>query len=196
MLARELSSCEGSLLSFKRFQNEILNVTLLLRQACPSEARPPGASTNRSFYSDVVAEFMSTDPDAIVGRLSSQQTASHFSIEIDQLRAWKREIEILRCAFAEAGPMAQTWSVLLETPLLRLGKRWTLSSSPRESLQSLNSKSAAARMKPAIASKSRSGNQPAALLSGNRPLVHVLTEALASDYAYRSGGSKKQAKSG
>ena len=81
------------------------------------------ASTNRSFYSDVVAEFMSADPDAIVGRLSSQQAASHFSIEIDQLRAWKREIEILRCAFAEAGPIAQTWSVLLETPLLRLGKR-------------------------------------------------------------------------
>ena len=45
-----------------------------------------------------------------------------------------------------------------------------------------------------LALKSRSGNQPAALLSGNRPLVHVLTEALASDYACRSGGSKKQAK--
>ena len=33
--------------------------------------------------------------------------------------------------------------------------------------------------------KSRSGTRPAALLSGNRPLVHVLTESLAADQAKR-----------
>src|SRR5271157_5280035 len=103
MLARKLSSCEGSPLSFKRFQNEILNVTFLSAPSLSFRGETSRASTNRSFYSDVVAEFMSTDPDAIVGRLSSRQAASHFAIEIDQLRAWKREIEILRCAFAEAG---------------------------------------------------------------------------------------------
>jgi hypothetical protein len=36
-----------------------------------------------------------------------------------------------------------------------------------------------------LALKSRSAADPAALLSGNRPLVHVLTEALASDSASR-----------
>lgn len=42
--------------------------------------------------------------------------------------------------------------------------------------------------------KSRSGDRPAALLSGNRPLVHVLTEALAADAAARGATSKAQAK--
>jgi hypothetical protein len=45
-----------------------------------------------------------------------------------------------------------------------------------------------------LALKSRSGTRPAALLSGNRPLVHVLTEALASDSASRSEMTKAQAK--
>ena len=45
-----------------------------------------------------------------------------------------------------------------------------------------------------LALKSRSGTRPAALLSGNRPLVHVLTEALATDRAARTGESKAAAK--
>jgi hypothetical protein len=45
-----------------------------------------------------------------------------------------------------------------------------------------------------LALKSRSGDRPAALLSGNRPLVHVLTEALATDAAARGAVSKAQAK--
>jgi hypothetical protein len=45
-----------------------------------------------------------------------------------------------------------------------------------------------------LALKSRSGKSPAALLSGNRPLVHVLTEALAIDRAARTNTSKASAK--
>ena len=45
-----------------------------------------------------------------------------------------------------------------------------------------------------LALKSRTGTRPAALLSGNRPLVHVLTEALATDRAVRTGKSKAAAK--
>jgi hypothetical protein len=45
-----------------------------------------------------------------------------------------------------------------------------------------------------LALKSRSGTCPAALLSGNRPLVHVLTEALATDRAARTGEPKAAAK--
>ena len=45
-----------------------------------------------------------------------------------------------------------------------------------------------------LALKSRSGSRPGALLSGNRPLVHVLTEALATDRAARTGESKSAAK--
>jgi hypothetical protein len=293
---------------------------------------------------------MRADSDAIIGQLSSRQAASHFSVEIDQMRAWKREIEILRRAFIEVGPVAQSWSILLETPLLRLGKRLdavilapgiiaviefkigsgaydnthrtqtdyyafslrdfheasqkrlivpilcsenalplpisisvadgvaalllTNHETLGQALVSLGQKcnsncpaldalsfdlspyrptptiveaaqalyaghqiadigrgdaadselqAAADVLQAVVASaevnrqrticfvtgapgagktllgldlalKSRSGDQPAALLSGNRPLVHVLTEALASDFASRLGGSKKQAK--
>ena len=45
-----------------------------------------------------------------------------------------------------------------------------------------------------LALKSRSSSSPAALLSGNRPLVHVLTEALAIDQAARTKISKASAK--
>jgi hypothetical protein len=45
-----------------------------------------------------------------------------------------------------------------------------------------------------LALKGRSGMRPAALLSGNRPLVHVLTEALAADSAFRTGKPKSQTK--
>ena len=45
-----------------------------------------------------------------------------------------------------------------------------------------------------LALKSQSGTRPGALLSGNRPLVHVLTEALATDRAARTGKSKAAAK--
>ena len=45
-----------------------------------------------------------------------------------------------------------------------------------------------------LALKSRSTSSPGALLSGNRPLVHVLTEALAVDAAARTGKSKTAAK--
>lgn len=45
-----------------------------------------------------------------------------------------------------------------------------------------------------LALKSRSGTRPAALLSGNRPLVHVLTEALAEDSAARGAMTKTEAR--
>lgn len=45
-----------------------------------------------------------------------------------------------------------------------------------------------------LALKSRLGTCPAALLSGNRPLVHVLTEALATDSAARNALTKAAAK--
>lgn len=45
-----------------------------------------------------------------------------------------------------------------------------------------------------LALRSRSGSRPAALLSGNRPLVHVLTESLAADHAHRTGETKAKAR--
>ena len=39
------------------------------------------------------------------------------------IRAWEREIELLRNALAETGAKALGWNILIEVPLLRLGKR-------------------------------------------------------------------------
>ncbi len=77
----------------------------------------------RSFFASSVREFMRVDTDAIIGRLSQKHVAFHPSAEADQVLAWQREIEILRNTFNGMRPRADEWSIMLEVPLLRLGKR-------------------------------------------------------------------------
>lgn len=77
----------------------------------------------RSFYSDEVAGFLRTTTDTIVGRLSTRHVAFHASAEAEQVRAWEREIEILKMSLREVGERAERWSILIEVPLLRLAKR-------------------------------------------------------------------------
>ncbi len=81
---------------------------------------PPTLS--RAFYAASVVEFLADTVDAIIGRLTTRQSV-YFATERDQLHAWTREIEILRETFTQMGPSCATWSILLEIPLLRLGKR-------------------------------------------------------------------------
>ncbi len=89
------------------------------------EASPIQASDaiGRSFYSSKVLEFLNSEADLIVGRLSKHHVAFHAAAEAEQIRAWVREIEILRQTFEMVGVRSHEWSILLETPLLRLGKR-------------------------------------------------------------------------
>ena len=83
-----------------------------------------GASgSSRSFHSASVTGFLGADAKAIVGQLSSRHVAFHAAAEAEQIRAWEREIELLRDAFGEVDVAANDWSILLEVPLLRLGKR-------------------------------------------------------------------------
>jgi hypothetical protein len=77
----------------------------------------------RAFYAASVREFLLTSPNSVIGVLSRRHVGFHRNAEAEQVRAWEREIEILRQAFAEVGPQAETWSLLIEIPLLRLGKR-------------------------------------------------------------------------
>ena len=79
--------------------------------------------TFRSFYSGTVCQFLAADPSAIVGQLSSRHVAFHRAAEAEQVRAWEREISLLQTALLEQGDAAQDRSLLLEVPLLRLGKR-------------------------------------------------------------------------
>lgn len=79
--------------------------------------------SGRSFYSAKVNEFLQTSSDAVIGRLSSRHVAFHASAEAEQVRAWASEIELLKLAFTEVGSQSADWWLLLEVPLLRLGKR-------------------------------------------------------------------------
>lgn len=258
-----------------------------MKQIDPQKSERTPGRAQRAFYAAGVPDFLATNPATIVGQLSSRHVAFHASAEAEQIRAWEREIELLREALVALGHTAETWQLLIEAPLLRLGKRLdavlfdgvaellfsngqtltdalrlvaegsdpsamatdaaTFDHSPyrptptiveaaqalyaghqiadigrgdaadaelqaaADRLQSIAAQAERDRAKiicfvtgaPGagktllgldLALKSRSGDRPAALLSGNRPLVHVLTEALATDSALRGATTKAAAK--
>lgn len=72
---------------------------------------PPVARSRmqgRSFYAAAAHEFLAADPTAIVGQLSSRHVAFHASAEAEQIRAWEREITLLRSAFTDLGQAPAT----------------------------------------------------------------------------------------
>jgi len=75
-----------------------------------------------SFWSGTVADFLRTPMSEITGSLAMAQIR-HFRVSAaQQLHAWEVTISMLRPALA-AIPQAETWHILLEYPMLRLGKR-------------------------------------------------------------------------
>ncbi len=75
-----------------------------------------------SFWSGTVQVFLDTPSDSITGALAVAQIR-HFRInETQQLRAWEASIALLRAALAPL-PQAEAWHILLEYPMLRLGRR-------------------------------------------------------------------------
>ncbi len=76
----------------------------------------------QSFWSGSVKDFLATPAGAVIGVLAEAQMR-HFRInEVQQLRAWEESISLLRAAFAAQSCM-QDWWLLLEYPMLRLGRR-------------------------------------------------------------------------
>ena len=74
-----------------------------------------------SFWSGSVANFLGTPPANVTAALAEAQIR-HFRInEAQQLRAWEAGIAMLRAALDWPG--AARWHVLLEYPMLRLGRR-------------------------------------------------------------------------
>ena len=67
------------------------------------------------------AQFLETPRDAIVAILAAAQIRHFRTNEVQQLRAWEISIDLLQAALTEQ-PMCDAW-VLLEYPLLRLGRR-------------------------------------------------------------------------
>ena len=76
----------------------------------------------RSPWSTTVETFLDTPCETITGALAVAQIR-HFRInETQQLRAWEASIAMLRTALASL-PEARAWHILLEFPMLRLGRR-------------------------------------------------------------------------
>ncbi|HUA76579.1 MAG TPA: DUF2075 domain-containing protein [Acetobacteraceae bacterium] len=72
--------------------------------------------------SAIVATFLADDPAAIAARLAAAQLRHFRLTEPAALAAWDITITVLRSALA-AIPAARNWRLLLEYPLLRLGRR-------------------------------------------------------------------------
>lgn len=77
----------------------------------------------RSFFASSVSEFLGTSTEAIVGQLATRVGLEHSGDEAQQIRAWRGQIEILKAAFHVIGSRSTEWGILLELPLLRLGRR-------------------------------------------------------------------------
>jgi hypothetical protein len=75
-----------------------------------------------AFWSGSAADFLRTPRAAIVAALAEAQIRHFRTNEVQQLRAWEGSLDLLRTALtAIAG--ADAWWILLEYPLLRLGRR-------------------------------------------------------------------------
>jgi hypothetical protein len=75
-----------------------------------------------AFWSSSVGEFLGSSEEKITGKLAMAQIR-HFRLnEAQQLRAWIATIAMLRPVL-KALPEARHWYVLMEYPMLRLGRR-------------------------------------------------------------------------
>ncbi len=74
----------------------------------------------RAWWCGTLGAFRAATPETIVVALALRQAEAHPINREEQLRAWRAQIPLLRTALADA---PANWSVLLEYPLLRLGKR-------------------------------------------------------------------------
>ncbi|WP_428377975.1 DNA/RNA helicase domain-containing protein [Lichenicoccus sp.] len=83
-------------------------------------ASEPVASS--AWWSDSVAAFLAATPSDLLGRLAHAATRHHRVNEATQLRAWARQIAILRATFL-ALPQSRAWRLLLEFEIPRFRRR-------------------------------------------------------------------------
>ncbi len=73
-----------------------------------------------AWWSVNLADFLAREPEQIVGGLATRLVEAHSINRDTQVRAWRAQIELLRGALTGLPP---SWHLLLEYPLLRLGRR-------------------------------------------------------------------------
>lgn len=77
-----------------------------------------------AFYQATLAEFLLDDPSRIIGRLSTGN--QHNELQRRQIKAWEREIDVLKLASNELirlVPKSSEWGLLLEYTIPRRHKR-------------------------------------------------------------------------
>jgi hypothetical protein len=74
----------------------------------------------QAWWSGDAAELLTSEPEAIVQRLALRLVETHHLNRDTQLHAWRQQI-VLLCTALQCAP--SDWRVLLEYPLLRLGRR-------------------------------------------------------------------------
>jgi hypothetical protein len=81
------------------------------------------SSGSRAYYASSVSSFIETDAESILGRLATRVSSEHRGNEIEQIDSWRRQLTLLRSAVGSLGETVSAWGLLLELPLLRLGRR-------------------------------------------------------------------------
>jgi hypothetical protein len=74
----------------------------------------------QAWWSGNAAELLANEAEAIVRRLALRLVEAHHLNRDTQLHAWRQQIALLRTALRG---LPDTWRVLFEYPLLRLGRR-------------------------------------------------------------------------
>jgi hypothetical protein len=78
-------------------------------------------AAGKSYFGGTVTEFLKTPTAILVGQLSTRVSSEHRGDEAQQIKAWQIEVELLKVALASDA--CRDWGILLELPLLRLGRR-------------------------------------------------------------------------
>jgi hypothetical protein len=75
----------------------------------------------KSYFASSALEFMNTPTEIVLGRLATRVGTEHSGDEANQIRAWRVQIDLLKATLSKFN--TDGWGILLEMPLLRLGRR-------------------------------------------------------------------------
>ena len=79
--------------------------------------------STKAFFASTVGRFLESSPDDLLGALATRVSTQHSGDETQQIKAWRSQIAILRHAFLGIRGPSLGWGILVEYPMLRLGRR-------------------------------------------------------------------------
>lgn len=79
--------------------------------------------STRSFWAGDASVFLGTASSQILGSLAARVSVAFRGDERQQMRAWERQVQLLKEAVSRLQPQSRDWGVLIELPLHRLSRR-------------------------------------------------------------------------